>query len=269
MITEDDEEYTAVADALAALDPDLDLDVPLDRVLARGTRLRRTRRTLLGAGAAGTLAVAAALAVAIPSNAGPGRPVVDVQMAGWSVKTNADSSVTLTIQELKDPAQLRQVLAQAGISAYLNSTSGVPFTGCTVPANVHLLPGSDAIQPPHIDAHNTVVVTVDPTAMPTGSVLGLFIDTTTVQPLSPLSATEPTGSAVTKIGPSPVQPTSAKAQAAIGVEAALFSGQPSPTTCLPVSADTLFAVIAPAPAAGSTGPTFRFARPAPGATASR
>ncbi len=55
-------------------------------------------------------------------------------MAGWSVHTNADSTVTLTAREITNPDQLRTVLAEAGITARARV---YPVTGdsCRLPAH--------------------------------------------------------------------------------------------------------------------------------------
>jgi hypothetical protein len=46
---------------------------------------------------------------------------VHVNLDAWSVNTTASGQVTVTIRDLKDPALLRQTLAEAGVPAIVTS----------------------------------------------------------------------------------------------------------------------------------------------------
>ena len=121
----DDDVFAIVADGFTSVD----LDTSLERVTARGRRLRTRRRAMTGAATMGVAAVAA-LAVALPGTAQPGasrsapsalssppQRAVNVHLAAWSMASNANGTVTLTFHDFTDLDQLRQSLAQAGIHA--------------------------------------------------------------------------------------------------------------------------------------------------------
>ncbi|WP_328475524.1 hypothetical protein OHA21_19545 [Actinoplanes sp. NBC_00393] len=83
-------------------------------ITARGRRLRRRRHTV---GALGLAAAAAAttLGLALGSPA-PDRPA-PAPVAAWSVDTQPDGSVRLTIRQLTDADQLSAALNRAGVPA--------------------------------------------------------------------------------------------------------------------------------------------------------
>lgn len=112
------------------------MEQPVSAVLHRAGR-RRLRHRLYGAAAgAGTLAVALTVGLgAAGTGAGAGtatgtaacRPAVSASATGtrsvhvnldaWSVNTGADGSVTITVRQLLDKAELEAALAAAGIPA--------------------------------------------------------------------------------------------------------------------------------------------------------
>ncbi len=101
---------TRVKDSIA----DVHLDRQPEAITARA-RARRLRRGLSGAGAAGT-ALGIGLALTLPGGSAPARSV-HVNLAAWSVNTTSAGLVDITIRDLKDPALLRQALADAGVPA--------------------------------------------------------------------------------------------------------------------------------------------------------
>lgn len=150
---------------------------PVDEIAARGRRLRTRRRSIAGAAAVGVLGVS--LAVALPlssassqSVAAHGQPQsqpVNVDLAAWSVHTNADSTVTFTLREFWDPAKLEQVLAHAGVRALVTQDPG-----CGANMDVAGMPQIAKVMgfPVH-KADGEVIYTVTPSAMPAGSVLDI------------------------------------------------------------------------------------------------
>ena len=99
-------------------------DTLIDRGIARGRQMRR-RRAIPVLATLGVAAVAAVV-VALPSGAAPPNDGaaaatsargVNVDLAAWSVHTNADASVTVTVHQMLDPDALRGVLAKAGVRA--------------------------------------------------------------------------------------------------------------------------------------------------------
>jgi hypothetical protein len=175
MTHDTDEVFAAVENGFS----DIDLDNPIESVIARGRRLRDRRRARTGLATMGVAAVAA-LAVALPSSGGPSTSShnVNVDMAGWSVHTAADSKVTLTVQDLADPDQLRKVLAQAGITAHIRvekASPGAPLA-CAPPSYKDYVPESTRDIPLSVTVSGgTYVATIDPVLMPKGAVFSLIL----------------------------------------------------------------------------------------------
>lgn len=114
---------------------DARMTTPLEQVVRRGRALRtrrRRRRGLTGAGALACGAVAAA-AVLVPG----GHPVT-AELTAWTVTRDPDSGVTVTINQMKDPAGLQATLRADGIPARVTfdpvdaMTQPLP-AGCTAP----------------------------------------------------------------------------------------------------------------------------------------
>lgn len=146
-------------------------------VLARGRQLRRRKRAVPALGTLGVVAVAAGLALALtgpstsasPASASSGDAltsngtVVNVDEASFSVHTDAKTGiVTVTLRQFFDEDELEPILAKAGIRAVFNPRCEGPGI-----KDLNLL-GSGisggVIQGSH-------VITIDPSKMPSGSVL--------------------------------------------------------------------------------------------------
>ena len=185
--------------------------VHLDRaahdVIGRGRTLRRRRKAIPALATAGILAAALSLAaVTQPHGASAGQSlayngaVVNVDEAGFSVHTDVKTGqVTVTLRQLGNEAQLKAILAKAGVrTAYYNAALPYDYgrSPCTWAGARTLDPGS-VIGGPHQDGPDTVI-TIYPSKMPAGSVLGLRYFTIIDKPgLSMVGATllsgEPTG----------------------------------------------------------------------------
>lgn len=236
----DDEVYAPVRDSFAGVD----LETSLDGVIGRGRRLRRRRRTLAGAATMGVAAVAAA-ALAVPSatapagsglvagtgtgttvagaapHSGPARlgstrpgstwPAVHIQLAGWSMQSTANGTVTLTFHDFTDLPQLRQALAQAGIQAVVQGS--FPTCGPGAPG-VHQLPTGAAVTVSIDQNTYTVTEVINAAAMPAGSVLRLV----GVQLNNPRLEVRKSHGQDEQL---PV----------IGVQTALYNGQPAADQC--------------------------------------
>lgn len=154
---------------------------PIDEITARGRRLRTRRRSIAGAAAVGVLG--ASLAIALPLSGSSGQPavayaptqsqVVNVDLAAWSVHTNADSTVTLTVREYQDPALMQQVLARAGVSAIVTQGANCFLHIDGLPVISKVLTGY--ARPAGSDPYTTIIT---PSAMPPGT--SLFINFTGV-----------------------------------------------------------------------------------------
>lgn len=94
------------------------LDAAMSRALPRPARHRRRPLMLAGAAAAaGALAVSGMLLAAGGRASGPATRAVHVNLAGWSVNTNPNGTVTVKTRQASDPLRLQHVLAEAGIPA--------------------------------------------------------------------------------------------------------------------------------------------------------
>jgi hypothetical protein len=136
----DEELITAVRDQRTRVH----MTTPLEQVISRGRAVRAHRRI---SGAAGALAVAAAVAVLAVTRLAPAshqpsaQPGVQpgVQLAAWTVVRQADGTVRVTIREFTDPAGLQSKLRADGVPA------SVTFMGQQNPA-CRLYPSSRALE---------------------------------------------------------------------------------------------------------------------------
>lgn len=155
----------------------LHMSRPVDEITARGRWLRTRRRSIAGAAAVGVLG--ASLAIALPLSGSSGQPVaaygqsrglvVNVDLAAWSVHTNADSTVTLTVREFRDPVLMQQVLARAGVSAIVTQGASCELMVDGLPAMSKVLDNHS-----HRDPRDPYITVITPGAMPPGT--SLFID---------------------------------------------------------------------------------------------
>jgi hypothetical protein len=108
---------TRARDSLAGADP----SIPASQIIATSRR-RRTRRWL-----AATATACAATGLAVTLALGPGsqiRPVHE-HLAAWSVDTNSNGTVSVTVtgHQLTHAAELQRALAQAGVPAIVTTQS--------------------------------------------------------------------------------------------------------------------------------------------------
>jgi hypothetical protein len=101
---------------------DVHLDAPATELMTRADKRRRSRRRRrLWATGAGCAAAVLAGAIAVsPGSAGPaGGPghQVHVHLAGWSVDSNGNGTVLVTVHQLNHAKQLERALAEAGVPA--------------------------------------------------------------------------------------------------------------------------------------------------------
>jgi hypothetical protein len=88
----------------------------------RATATRRRLRNRLAATGTGAAVLAVGLGLSLTAGHPASRPAqegtVHASLAAWSVRTNADGTVTLTINEMfQQPEKLRQALVSAGVPA--------------------------------------------------------------------------------------------------------------------------------------------------------
>ena len=202
-----DQEFDLVGTAFA----DVRLDGDARAVISRGRTLRRRRRTIPALATAGILA--ASLSLAATTRSSPGAhaldyhgTVVNVDEAGFSIHTDATTGeVTVTLRQLFDETELQALLTKAGVRTAVHNTTlpaGTPVTphsACTW-TGARVLDRGDVIGSPHQDGNETVI-TIYPSKMPAGSVLGLAYgtigagDTAAKSVRATLLSGEPTGCA--------------------------------------------------------------------------
>jgi hypothetical protein len=170
-------------------------------VLARGRQLRRRKRAVPAFGALGVLAASASLALALTgtntaASASPGHiltsngGVVNVDNASFSVHMDAKTGiVTITFRQIFDADKLEPILAKAGIRATFNARCDktLAITDRNV---VDAVIGTRVIQ-------GSAVITIDPSKMPSGSVLDFSFEPSPYLPYTGvgvgLFSREPTG----------------------------------------------------------------------------
>ena len=217
-----DQELDLVGTAFA----DVHLEGDARDVISRGRTLRRRRKAVPALATAGILAASLSLAVVTQSSPsthtlGYHGAVVNVDEAGFSIHTDARTgAVTVTVSQLFNEAEMKALLAEAGVPAVFNSStlpsgttmwwdeSGLPTTA---------LPKGAAVEPAMLctwtgvstlDSGNVIVnqrpvhdgdtiFTIYPSKMPAGAVLGLRYVTTADHKGSGISTTllsgQPTG----------------------------------------------------------------------------
>lgn len=154
------------------------MHTPVERIVAVGRARRRRKVTAIAAGA--TVAGGLSLAVAAGGpqvNAPPAG--VHVQLAAFSVDSNADGTVTvkLTKEQTLDPATLESTLARVGIPADIRINEF-----CRSPVDI---PGFEQVMSSNKEEDGRVVITLDPSAMPAGTKIIAGIRTPDYLPDSP------------------------------------------------------------------------------------
>lgn len=130
--------------------------IPASKIIAR-SRMRRGRRWLATAGTAGA---AMGLAVALTLSSGVPGQAVHVHTAAWSVDTNSNGTVTVTVHQLTHAAELERALAGAGVPAIVTS----PESCLQGTQNRHTNAGVTV-------SDNPPGLTITPSRLPTGTKL--------------------------------------------------------------------------------------------------
>jgi hypothetical protein len=92
-----------------------------------GTRARRRRMPLLAGGLTAVIAAATGAAVVLASGGtpAPAGHAGTVVTAAWTVKLNANGTITVEFRQFADPARLQQVLRADGVNAYVRQAPWV------------------------------------------------------------------------------------------------------------------------------------------------
>lgn len=147
----------------------LDLATPVEAILRRGdTRRRRRRFAKVGA----TGLVIAGLAVGVPAFTGSAppapQPTGSVELVAFSVTRNPDGTATLRLpkNQVLDPATLQRALADAGVPAVVRIGS---FCRDEDGGRTKI----DAVMSSQRSTDGTIVMVIDPAAMPAGTELSI------------------------------------------------------------------------------------------------
>lgn len=171
----DKELSTMVRESVA----DIHSATPVAQIISRGRAVRARRRI---PGVAGALAVAAGTALGVimllpsghPGLVSSGHPrshPASVRLAAWTVAKQANGDIDVTINQLQNPAGLQSTLRADGLPV------NVTFSGPSLSASCqpyatsqHVL--SAVVQYKTSDGSGVLVI--NPSALPTGTGVGIF-----------------------------------------------------------------------------------------------
>ena len=141
-------------------------DVPMPAGLAARARGRlRRRRLQVATGAAAAVAAAAALATV---TAPPDAHTPLVKPAAWTVTTEPNGTVALSIHDVLDPAGLQRALTAHGVRAIVRFyPSGSPMPGCvtSVPSSLARTEKRVFVMPP-TGNRGAALLYIKPAAVP-------------------------------------------------------------------------------------------------------
>lgn len=183
-----DQELDLVGTAFA----DVRLDGDARDVISRGRTLRRRRKAVPVLATAGILAASLSLAAVTqssPASVGShalsyNGSVVNVDEAGFSIHTDVQTgTVTVTVRQLFDQAELEALLAKAGVRAVfhtstLTAASDIKRSAICTWTGVRTLPSAGVVSQQKLGGS----ITISPANMPAESVLG--IQYLTIEPVS-------------------------------------------------------------------------------------
>ncbi len=130
---------------------DVHSTTPIAQIISRGRAVRARRRTPALAGAGAVLAgTALAVTTLVPSghpgvegSRHPGKPLVNVRLAAWTVAKQANGDIHVTINQLQNPAGLQSTLRADGLPVRVSySSHPLPVTRV---GSVHGHPGFSVI----------------------------------------------------------------------------------------------------------------------------
>jgi hypothetical protein len=156
----DDDVITRVREPFAAVR----MTTPAEAVMARGRSIRRHRRQGMTAAAAAAAAVLAVVAFAVL----PGGRPVPVRLAAWTVTTERNGIVAVTIRDLRDPAGLQRALQAHGVPAIVRFHPGgslIPSCVTSVPSALATIEERVFVSPPAASGDGSLLY-IDPAAVP-------------------------------------------------------------------------------------------------------
>ena len=164
-----DELYTHVRESFGRVH----LDEPVEQVAARGRSLRRRRVAVpFALTAVAAVALSTTLGGTPPQRdvAGPAAtsPGTHIRLAGWSLDSGPEDTVTLTVRVPPDAAELTKALADAGVRAQVHVFESGADPDCVDESLPEL---HDVVVMTTPGAPGTITQTIRRDAMPAGSVL--------------------------------------------------------------------------------------------------
>lgn len=163
----DDELATAVRESVTSVH----MTIPAEQIVSRSRTIRARRRMPLVAGALAVVAGAAlAVTALLPSSHQPGHPAT-ARLTAWTVASQANGNIRITIRELRDPAGLQRTLRADGLPVNV-SFSGPPLNpSCQpYPASKRQLRSVGKFHP----GQKSAVLVIHPPALPDGAGLSIF-----------------------------------------------------------------------------------------------
>ena len=156
----DDDMITKVREPFA----DISMTTPVEAVIARGRSIRRHRLQAVTAAGAAVAAVLALVIFAVL----PGTRPDSVRLAAWTVTTEPNGIVAVTIRDLRDPAGLQRALQAHGVPAIVRfhrNGSLMPSCVTLVPSRLARIEDQVFIQPPAGHRGGSPLY-IDPPAVP-------------------------------------------------------------------------------------------------------
>ena len=125
---------TAVREPFA----DVFMATPVEAVVTRGRAVRRRRRRLQGVAGAVAAVTAGVVSILLAVVLG-GRAAAPVTLTAWTVVTEPNGTVAVSIHDLRDPLGLEHALRAHGVAAIVRfHRSGSLMPGCVIPGGSRL-----------------------------------------------------------------------------------------------------------------------------------
>jgi hypothetical protein len=122
----DDELATAVRESVTSVH----MTIAAEQIVSRSRTIRTRRRMPLLAGAlAGVAGAALAVTALLPAGHQPGQPAA-AHLTAWTVASQANGSIRVTIRELRDPAGLQRTLRADGLPVTVSFSGPALSASC-------------------------------------------------------------------------------------------------------------------------------------------
>jgi hypothetical protein len=167
---DDNDLMTAVREPFAGIL----MTTPVESVVTRGRAVRRGRRRLRGLAAAAAAVTAGVVSVLIAVIPG-GRTGAPVTLTAWTVVTEPNGTVAVSIHDLRDPLGLQHALRAHGVAAIVRfHPAGSLMPGCVIPGGSRLAQTYQRVfvQQP-AGRPGGALLYIDPAAVPRAAEIGI------------------------------------------------------------------------------------------------